>query len=418
MRTALLQKMEQAIASLIQHPDKHITLVHHNDTDGLSSGAILLSSFKAAGYQVDRFSLEKPYPEILEQMFQQSGSIMIFADFAGRIAPLISRLNGGRNLVIILDHHPAIDVPEDPAVFNLDPELYGIKGDRDISASATCYLFSELLFQKLHIMHPPVLTHLGVLGAVGDGFLVEGKLSGINRDLLLKAVEAGSMVIHSMTGTGSASSETYSIRLGGSIYPAEQICEALDTVGGVGYYSDGTEKGILICLSGLDETMEAYVRNMTGLKDRLFSQELERVRNHINTTAHIQWFDVGTRFYPMGIKMIGVFCTYIKEQEFLDQSKYLAGFQRIPETIQGFNTVRFHATKISMRASEHMTRTIRNNEMPGLNMFLPLATEQLGGFADACHRLSAATVIKPGQESLLIEEMERILSEGERDAHR
>ena len=352
MRDALRKHMEQAIDALIQAPGRSITLIHHNDTDGLSSGTILMSVFEASGYQVDRFSLEKPYPEVLEQVFRQSGSIIVFADFAGRIAPLISRLNDRRNLVIILDHHPAIDVPGDDTVFNLDPELFGIKGDRDISASATCYLFSELLRERQKLSHPPQLVHLGVLGAIGDGFLVDGKLSGVNRETYsCLPVKKGSWryIRHNReryTASGWAL----------HFYPAETICEALDTVGGVGYYSDGTERGIEICLTGLHDQMATYVQEMITLKDSLFSEEIKRLKDHINTTRHIQWFDVGSRFYPMGIKMIGVFCTLIKEESFLDQSKYLAGFQRIPETIGGFDSIRFDATKISMRASDYLTQ--------------------------------------------------------------
>lgn len=413
MHTALRKRMEQAIDSLSQAPGRHITLIHHNDTDGLSSGTILMKTFESAGYQVDRFSLEKPYPEVLEQVFQKSGSIIVFADFAGRIAPLISRLNGRRNLVIILDHHPALDVPEDETVFNLDPELFGIKGDRDISASATCFLFSDLLCTRYGIKDDEPLVHLGVLGAIGDGFLVEGKLSGVNRELLLRARERELIEIHS-----EKQGESYRIRLGTELYPSAMICEALDTVGGVGYYSDGPEKGIEICLTGVQDEMAEYVQEMISLKDSIFNRELERLKEEISTTEHIQWFDVGSRFYPMGIKMIGVFCTLIKEESFLDQNKYLAGFQRIPETIGGFESIRFNATKISMRASDQLTRKIRDKQIPGLDTFLPLATEHLGGFSDACHSISAATVVRPGQEASLIQEMEAILTKGETYADR
>ncbi len=338
MQKALRKRMEQAIDSLSQAPGRNITLIHHNDTDGLSSGTILMKTFETAGYQVDRFSLEKPYPEVLEQVFIKSGSIIVFADFAGRIAPLISRLNGKRNLVIILDHHPALDVPNDDTVFNLDPELFGIKGDRDISASATCFLFSDLLVTRYGLKDIQPLVHLGVLGAIGDGFLVDGKLSGVNRELLLRASEEQLIEIHQ-----EQRGETYRIRLGEDLYPTEMICEALDTVGGVGYYSDGTKKGIEICLTGVQEGMAEYVQEMISLKDSIFNKEKERLKEAINITEHIQWFDVGSRFYPMGIKMIGVFCTLIKEEPFLDQSKYLAvfrGFLRLSEVSNQSDSMR------------------------------------------------------------------------------
>ena len=45
----------------------------------------------------------------------------------------------------------------------------------------------------------------------------------------------------------------------------------------------------------------------------------------------------------------------------------------------------------------------------GLNIFLPEATNKLGGFSDACHTLTAATTVAIGKEERLIEEMEIIL---------
>ena len=81
---------------------------------------------------------------MLRKVFEQEGKILIFADFAGRIAPLLSDLNQGRNLTLILDHHVA-EASTDARVHNLDPDLFGLKGDRDISASTTCYLFAWTL---------------------------------------------------------------------------------------------------------------------------------------------------------------------------------------------------------------------------------------------------------------------------------
>jgi len=39
---------------------------------------------------------------------------------------MISELNGGRNLTLILDHHVA-EASTDPMVHNLDPDLFGLK---------------------------------------------------------------------------------------------------------------------------------------------------------------------------------------------------------------------------------------------------------------------------------------------------
>lgn len=404
----MLQDLRAAMAGAIKaidiHGGRELVLVHHNDTDGLSSGAVTMTAFERCGYTVDRYSLEKPYPQVLERIFSRSGRIVVFADFAGRIAPFIASLNRGRNLVIILDHHPALP-SNDPAVLNLDGELFGLKGDRDISASATCYLFAEILLGSRGL-EADDLAALGALGAIGDGFFVNGALAGLNREVAAKAIRAGLMRVEAREG-----GEAYSIRLGGRDYEAERLCTALDTVGGVGYHDGGPDRGIRICLSGLDTEAEACVDGLRAMRDRLFGQEIAGLKDRLVTTPHLQWFDLEERFRPMGIKMVGVFCTMIKDSPILDSDKYLAGFQRIHDEVPGFGPIAFGSTKISMRVSKELTERIRAGRMPGLDSFLPKATEELGGFVDACHGLSAATTVRIGQEQELIEHVETVLLE-------
>ena len=107
MPSKLISAMEAAIDQVKQWPQKVVQLFHHNDSDGLTSGAILTRAFERQGFEVRRFCLEKPYPAVLKKVFEQQDGLIVFADFAGRIAPLISDLNRGRNLTLILDHHKA-----------------------------------------------------------------------------------------------------------------------------------------------------------------------------------------------------------------------------------------------------------------------------------------------------------------------
>ena len=86
MREQLIQDMEKAIAEVKQWPQKQVQIFHHNDSDGLSSGAILTRAFERAGFEIRRFSLEKPYPALLKKVYEQEGGLIVFADFAGRIA--------------------------------------------------------------------------------------------------------------------------------------------------------------------------------------------------------------------------------------------------------------------------------------------------------------------------------------------
>jgi single-stranded-DNA-specific exonuclease len=391
--------MEDAIRELKEWPDKTIQVFHHNDSDGLSSGAILTRALERQGFTVQRFCLEKPYPAVLRKVFEQEGKILIFADFAGRIAPLISDLNKGRNLALILDHHVA-EASTDPKVHNLDPDLFGLKGDRDISASTTCYLFALQLDPANRDM-----AYIAAIGAVGDGFFVDGQLVSQNRDATLEAVEQGLIEIRK-----HAAGEQYLLKTSRGQIPVAELGDYLDVLGGVGYYQNGPAMGVKVCLEGVSAESDRVVEEFKAIRTRIFSDEIKRLKSgELRQAPHIQWFCVEKRLFPMGVKMIGAFCDAIRETDLIDPNKYLAGFQIIPDEIPGFGAIKFNEVKVSMRVSPHMEGEIRAARAMGLNILLPEATTRLGGFSDACHSLTAATTVSIGKEEQLIEEMEKIL---------
>jgi hypothetical protein len=152
------------------------------------------------------------------------------------------------------------------------------------------------------------------------------------------------------------------------------------------------------------------VAELKVIRTKIFDEEIARLRaGELKQAPHIQWFQVEKRFFPMGVKMIGAFCDAIKDTDLIDPLKYLAGFQIIPDEIPGFGAITFNEVKISMRASHYLGGEIRAGRAMGLNIFLPEATNSLGGFSDACHSLTAATTVAIGKEEKLIEEMEKIL---------
>ena len=391
--------MEHAIREIKQWPEKTVQVFHHNDSDGLTSGAILTRAFERQGFKVQRFCLEKPYPALLRKIYDQEGRILIFADFAGRIAPLLSELNRGRNLTLILDHHVA-EPSTDPRVLNLDPDLFGLKGDRDISASTTCYLFALTMDSVNRDM-----ANIATVGAVGDGFFVDGQLVSQNRAAAMEAVHQGLIEIRKLE-TG----ESYQfIGLKGQITCTE-LGDYLDILGGVGYYQKGPDMGVRVCLEGVSPESDRMVEELKAIRTKVFNDEITRLQaGAMKKTSHIQWFHVERRFFPMGVKMIGAFCDAIKNTNDIDPQKYIAGFQIIPDEIPGFDTIRFNEVKISMRVSPYMEGEIRSGRAMGLNILLPEATNRLGGFSDACHSLTAATTVAIGKEEELIEEMEKII---------
>jgi hypothetical protein len=395
----LIQSMEQAIQELKQYSGKIIQLFHHNDSDGLSSGAILQEAFTRQGFAVHRLCLEKPYPAVLRKIFDQEGGIIVFADFAGRIAPLISTLNKGRNLTLILDHHVA-EPATDRMVHNLDPELYGMKGDRDITASTTCYLFALTLNPANQDM-----AHIAAIGAVGDGFFVDGRLADQNREVTLEAVRQGKVEINKVNGE-----EQYFLKTAKGHMPLDEFGAYLDTLGAAGYYQNGPDMGVRVCLEGISQESDRVLNKLKSIQNQAFEEEITRIQGGgLKKTPHIQWFHVENRLAPMGVKMIGAFCDTIKNTKHIDPVRYIAGFQIIPNEIPKFGHIQFDEVKISMRVSDYLAKKIRTEEAMGLDILLPEATNRLGGFSDACHRLTAATTVAIGKEEKLIEEMEKIL---------
>jgi single-stranded-DNA-specific exonuclease len=399
MLNILIDAMEHAIREVKQWPDKTVQVFHHNDADGLTSGAILTRAFERQGFKVQRFCLEKPYPVVLRKVYEQEGRILIFADFAGRIAPLLSEFNKRRNLTLILDHHVA-EASTDPRVHNLDPDLFGLKGDRDISGSTTCYLFARTLNSVNRDM-----AHIAAVGAVGDGFFVDGQLVSQNREVALEAVQQGKIEIRK-----HAKGEQYLLTSSNGQIPVIEFGDYLDVLGGVGYYQKGPDVGVEVCLEGVSPESDRMVEKLKAIRTKIFDEEIARLRaGALKQTPHIQWFHVEKRLFPMGVKMIGAFCDAIKDTDLIDPRKYLAGFQIIPDEIPGFGAITFNEVKISMRASHYLEEEIRAGRAMGLNIFLPEATTRLGGFSDACHSLTAATTVAVGKEEKLIEEMEKIL---------
>lgn len=399
MTDLLEQAMVQAIDDLRRWPAEAVRLFHHNDADGLSSGAILSRAFTRADYGVERVCLEKPYPTVLERIFEDQGAVLVFADFAGRIAPLLSTLNRGRNLVLILDHHPARPAT-DPCVHNLDPALFGYRGDRDVSASTTCYRFAEILDPANRD-----LAYLAVTGAVGDGFYENGRLAGLNRLAVESAEKQGQLEIRLRPG-----GEAYHLRRPVHAGPVTQLAADLDILGGMGFFQDGPESGLRVCLEGYDDDTRRLRETLAQQRENLYQSEIDNLRGGgLESTGRIQWFHVADRFDGIGVKMIGDFCRFIREKDFIAPGNYIAGFQPVPDAIPGLGPIAFKAVKVSMRVPPALEARIRRGQTPGLDRLLPEATRAAGGFADACHSLAAATTIPPGREGRLVEALDRIV---------
>jgi single-stranded-DNA-specific exonuclease len=254
------------------------------------------------------------------------------------------------------------------------------------------------------------LASVATIGAVGDGFFVDGRLVSQNRDAAIEAAGLGLMEIREHAG-----GEQYSLATSRGQMNIGEVSDYLDLLGGVGYYNNGPDMGVEVCLEEFSPESDRMVEELKAIRTRIFDEEITRLQaGELIQSPHVQWFHVGERFFPMGVKMIGAFCDAIIDTILVDPHKYIAGFQVIPDEIPGFGNIAFNAVKVSMRVSPFMEGEIRAARTMGLNILLPEATTRLGGFSDACHSLTAATTLAIGKEEALIEEMEKII---EREAH-
>lgn len=369
-----------------------VILLHHNDTDGLTSGAILFQAFSRLGIKIKRFSLEKPYPEVLSHILDQvctEKSVLVLADFGSGMLPMLSTLNVKRHKIYVLDHHK-IEPVNDKNIVLLNGLSHGLTSHQ-FSASALCYFFALALDFK-----NSDLSWLGALGALGDRFLVDSKLVGLNAEAWEKTVEQDK----GEKGSG------YIFKLGQRI-DSQKLIEALDAMGGVGYLRNGTESAISALCGSIDE-------NFFFVASQFISEMKEKFADYAATfkpiqSEHIEWFDLKDSFYPMGVKSVGLLCGALIDSGKTDPRKYLAGFQRVPNSIPGLGTFEFNQSKVSMRVADPLKETILTGKAKSITDILFPATKAVGGFVDASHPIAGATTVMVGKEAVLIEELERAL---------
>jgi len=141
---AFINEVELAANKLREREGREVTLIFHDDADGICSGAAVKWALEDLGYDVELLPLERLLVDVIRKVHSAEGRIIVYADMGSPHADLISRLNGGRNFVLILDHHDPAKV-EDPNLINLNPELYGMRGEEDASGSTVSYLFASRL---------------------------------------------------------------------------------------------------------------------------------------------------------------------------------------------------------------------------------------------------------------------------------
>ena len=79
-----------------------VTLVHHNDADGLTSAAVLQTCLIRAGFSVRRICIERVHPPIVTRIHEQFPSTIFYVDLGGQAAPVISDANNTSTMLFVL----------------------------------------------------------------------------------------------------------------------------------------------------------------------------------------------------------------------------------------------------------------------------------------------------------------------------
>lgn len=372
-----------AISEMRKIKSQEITLIHHDDADGLSSGAIMKTALEREGFEVKIFCLEKIYLEVVEDVHRRQGEIIFYSDIGSAHADYISEVNSGKNLTIILDHHHNPPKATDPMVFDLNLEHYGFEGDTEFSGATCNYLFARTL-NKGNID----LSYLALVGSreIPAGFV------GLNKTVLDEAQKNGVVKVEGDRIT--------IIKLGLRV---NDLFAKLQILGAVGYYQGGPEMGVQASLTGVTEEIKKKVKEWEEKRKNVNKRVIGWLyRQRLKETEHLQWFDAGDLYKGMGTKVIGQFCSFLSYQtRLVKPNKYILGFMNVPPDVPEWQgKLKGSLVKVSVRVPKTLHELIDNGKMPNAVDLVRTASEGFG-LADG-HKYAANVVIPADRKDVLL----------------
>ncbi len=179
------EAIEKAAEKFKQLPQP-IRIISHFDSDGLASAAIItkLMQLEDISFQL---SVVKHFDETLaKELSYEDYKTIIFTDIGSGQLKLINTYLKNREIVI-LDHHR----PQEEAIdaIHVNPHLYGISGEREISGAGVTFLFAQAVNKKIEDY-----AHLALIGAIGDMQERRGFI-GLNKEILQIAVKSKKIII-------------------------------------------------------------------------------------------------------------------------------------------------------------------------------------------------------------------------------
>ena len=164
-----------------------IRIVSHFDADGISAAAIITGGLLRAGKRVHTSVVNQIKPEVVKMLNEEEPELLIFADLGSSYLDELNRLNAKK--IIILDHHQIEGSYRGDNLHHINPLLVGMSED-EISGAGISYIMIKNLDPKNIDLSP-----LAIVGAIGDIQESEGKMNGLNRQILEEGKNSGALKI-------------------------------------------------------------------------------------------------------------------------------------------------------------------------------------------------------------------------------
>jgi len=386
------EECSRAIRELRSGGYEEALVVHHNDADGLCSGALVKAALEREGVKPRLICLEKVYPEVISSIHSTWSGVVFYCDIGSSHAGMISEYNRGRCLTIILDHHD----PEeawDERVVDLNLERFGYVGETDFSGATCCYLFARELSPDNR-----GLSYLALTGSCE----IPGGYRGLNLQVLGEALK---FVVVEERGRDYVITR---FRV-----TVKRLFSMLQVLGSTLYYSGGPSLGVRMCLEGPFEEAVKAVGEAEERRKKANKRLLAILyrRGFTKVTEHIQYLDSGNVFEGFGTKAVGTFASMISYRgRPVNPNKYIFVSMKVPREVPGWGSLEREFTKFSVRAPKKLRELISVGRMPSVVDLLRRASEPIGGVADG-HSVAGSVIVPAGLEGELVERCEEAVKE-------
>ena len=383
-------RLGSAVSAVRESAIREAVVLHHDEADGLTSAALTKLALSCLGLNTRLICLDKLYPEVVKDIESGPPRVIAYVDLgSGHIDWLIAE-NSPKGLILVLDHHDTIST-QDPLLYNLNPELYGLSGEKDASSATVAYMFCKTVDPELSNY-----AHLATIGSLE----IPGETQGLNLIALNDAKERG---LVGDSGKGDLRIEAKGMNL-----TRTRASSLLNVLGSVGYYRNGPEMGIEACTTGFTNQTMAMAKEFEEERKQANRKMLATIRKDgLSQKKNIQWFHAHDNYKGMGGKVVGSFCSYLRYQRSINPVKYLIGMMNVPADIPGWGKLSSSMVKVSGRAPQILTSLIDKGKKPSLSKILPESCSKVGGFGDG-HSVAASGVFPVGKEELFLNEIDRL----------